>query len=331
MEHNHPPVSVIMPVLNEELHLEESVAAVTGQDYPGELQIALALGPSTDGTDAVAQRLRDADARILLVPNPSGRTPSGLNAALAATDHPIVVRVDGHALLPPDYIRTAVEVLARTGADNVGGVMAAIGTTDFERAVACAMRSRLGVGAAAFHTGGEEGPAPTVYLGAFTRQALERVGGYDEGYLRAQDWEMNHRIRSSGGLIWFTPDMRVTYRPRSSVRALARQYRHYGRWRRQIMRQHPGTVSARYLAPPTAVAGLAVTGAAAVIGAVSGHRRALWCLLPLGGYTAAVLVGGLAISRGEPAAVRIRVPVALATMHMCWGVGFITSTRDVQR
>lgn len=136
-----PPVAVIMPVLNEEQHLAEAVAAITGQDYPGELQIALALGPSTDATDEVAQRLRADDPRILLVPNPTGKTPAGLNAALAATTHPIVVRVDGHALLPADYISTAVEVLQRTGADNVGGVMAAEGVTDFERAVACAMRS----------------------------------------------------------------------------------------------------------------------------------------------------------------------------------------------
>lgn len=195
----YPPVAVIMPVLNEERHLAEAVAAIAAQDYPGELQIALALGPSTDRTDEVASVLHTEDPRVRLVPNPTGKTPAGLNAALAATDAPIVVRVDGHALLPPDYVRAAVAVLERTDADNVGGVMAAEGSTDFERAVACAMRSRLGVGSASFHTGGQEGPALTVYLGAFKRSALERVGGYDEAYVRAQDWEMNHRIRQTGG------------------------------------------------------------------------------------------------------------------------------------
>jgi succinoglycan biosynthesis protein ExoA len=331
MDASLPAVSVIMPVLNEQRHLEESVAAIAQQDYPGDVQIALALGPSTDGTDDVARRLQRADPRIVLVPNPTGKTPAGLNAALAATDHPVVVRVDGHALLPPDYIRTAVEVLQRTGADNVGGVMAAQGTTHFEKAVACAMRSRLGVGAASFHTGGQEGPAPTVYLGAFRREALERVGGYDEAYVRAQDWEMNHRIRQTGGLVWFTPDMQVTYRPRATVRALARQYMHYGRWRREIMRQHPSTVSARYLAPPAAVAGLLISSAAAGIGAMTGHRRALWALLPVAGYAGSVLVGGLVIGAGEGPQVQVRVPVALATMHMSWGFGFLTSPADLRR
>lgn len=319
-----------MPVLNEQMHLAESVAAITAQDYPGELQIALALGPSTDDTDAVASALRAMDPRIILVPNPTGKTPAGLNAALAATDSPIVVRVDGHALLPPDYVRIAVEVLNRTGADNVGGVMAAQGTTDFERAVACAMRSRLGVGAAAFHTGGQEGPALTVYLGAFKREALERVGGYDEAYVRAQDWEMNHRIRQSGGQVWFTPGMQVTYRPRASVKALAKQYLHYGRWRREIMRQHPETVSVRYLAAPTAVVAIGVGVSLAGVVVLTRRRYAWLGLLPAVGYAAGVALGGLAISTQESAPVRARVPIALATMHMSWGVGFLSSPRDLR-
>ncbi len=330
MNDTWPPVAVIMPVLNEELHLDQAVGAITAQDYPGELQIALALGPSTDATDDLARSLQAQDPRIVLVENPTGKTPAGLNAALAATTHPIVVRVDGHALLPPDYISTAVEVLQRTGADNVGGVMAAEGTTDFEKAVACAMRSPLGVGAASFHTGGQEGPALTVYLGAFRRDALERVGGYDEAYVRAQDWEMNHRIRESGGKIWFTPHMQVTYRPRPTVKALAKQYLHYGRWRREIMRQHPETVSARYLAPPVTVMVIAAGLAAAAAGTLAGQRRAWLGAVPAAGYLSAVTAGGLAIGAGQPAPVRVRVPVALVTMHMSWGVGFLTSPGDLR-
>ncbi|HPE12334.1 MAG: glycosyltransferase family 2 protein [Actinobacteria bacterium] len=326
----YPPVAVIMPVLNEERHLAEAVAAIAAQDYPGELQIALALGPSTDRTDEVASVLHTEDPRVRLVPNPTGKTPAGLNAALAATDAPIVVRVDGHALLPPDYVRAAVAVLERTDADNVGGVMAAEGSTDFERAVACAMRSRLGVGSASFHTGGQEGPALTVYLGAFKRSALERVGGYDEAYVRAQDWEMNHRIRQTGGLVWFTPAMQVTYRPRSTVKALAKQYLHYGRWRREIMRQHRETVSLRYLAAPVAVAVITSGLAGATAARIAGSRWAWLGLVPAAAYVAGTGVGGAAISTHESARVRRRVPIALATMHMSWGVGFLTSPKDLR-
>lgn len=225
-----PGVSVVMPVLNEERHLRAAVDGVLGQDYPGEVEVVLAIGPSRDRTDEVAQELA-SDPRVRVIDNPEGHTPHALNAAIHAARHDILVRVDGHSVLPTDYVRTAVTVLEDTGADNVGGLMAAEGTTNMERAVACAMSSRLGVGSALFHTGGDAGPAETVYLGVFRRSALDRVGGYDETFHRAQDWEMNHRIRETGGVVWFTPHLQVAYRPRSSFAALARQYFSTGSWR----------------------------------------------------------------------------------------------------
>ena len=276
-----PGVSVVVPVLDEEAHLRAAVSTVLGQDYPGDLEVVLALGPSRDRTDEIAAELAAADDRVRLVQNPSGATGTGLNLALAASRHEVVVRLDGHALVPADYVRVAVETLRRTGADNVGGLMAAEGVTDFQRAVAAAMTSPFGVGQASFHTGGEEGPALTVYLGAFRREVLDRLGGYDESFLRAQDWELNHRIRSSGGVVWFTPRLTVSYRPRSSVRALARQYRDYGRWRRVVMREHEGTASLRYLAPPAAVVAVTVGTVVGLAGwrpgsAGSGGLRR-WC------------------------------------------------------
>lgn len=312
-----------MPVLNEEEHLASAVSTVLGQDYDGPLEVVLALGPSTDRTDEVAAGLAAGDSRVRVVQNPTGATGAGLNRAVAAAQHDVVVRLDGHALVPGTYVRTAVETLERTGADNVGGVMAAEGVTDFQRAVACAMTSRLGVGQASFHVGGEEGPAPTVYLGAFRRSVLEKLGGYDETFLRAQDWELNHRIRDSGGLVWFTPAMTVTYRPRSTLRALATQYADYGRWRRVIMREHQGTASARYLAPPAAVLAVA---AGTVLG-VAGWRPAL--VAPLG-YAAAVLAGSAVVGRDLPPRAQAWLPVVLATMHGAWGVGFLSSSRSLR-
>ncbi len=128
-----PPVSVIMPVLNEEQHLADAVAGVLAQEYPGELELVLALGPSRDRTDEIAAGLATADDRIRLVENPSGRTPDALNAAIKAARHDLLVRADGHGVLSPGYIRLAVDELRRTGAANVGGIMRAEGETDFER------------------------------------------------------------------------------------------------------------------------------------------------------------------------------------------------------
>ena len=165
-----------MPVLDEERHLAESVAGVLAQDHP--MEIILAVGPSKDGTERIARELAASDDRITVVENPTGTTPDALNLAIAASRHDIIVRVDAHGQLAPDYIDKAVELLERTGAANVGGHMAARGTTPFEEAVAVAYASPVGLGGGSFHlANSKEGPADTVFLGVFRRDALQAVGG----------------------------------------------------------------------------------------------------------------------------------------------------------
>ena len=322
-----PAVAVVMPVLNEANYLKAAVAAILRQEYPGQIQVVLALGPSTDGTDLVAQDLAIADPRIIIVTNASGRTPDGLNAALAATNQEIVVRVDAHSELSDGYIRLAVETLQRTGADNVGGVMGAVGVTKFEVAVAAAMTSPLGVGSVSFHTGGKEGPADTVYLGVFKRSALVRVGGYDPAFTRAQDWEMNYRIRATGGTVWFNPNLFVTYRPRNNIRALAKQYFEYGSWRHEVMRRHPETkrtISAlRYYAPPLAVTLIVIGKILGSIGFLM-HNFLIWGYLAPFGYLALTLLSSLSLVKRARSGAKW-LPIVLMTMQMSWGIGFLTS------
>ena len=332
----YPPVSVVMPVRNEERHLAQSVRHVLSQDYPGEFELVLAVGPSADRTEQIAAELAAAEPRLTVVPNPTGQIPAALNIAFRAARHAVIARVDGHAMLPPGYLTTAVRTLAETGAADVGGVMAAEGETPFQQAVAWAMTSKAGVGSAAFHTGGGAGAALSVYLGVYQRAAIEQAGGWDEGMLRAEDWELNHRIRAGGGVIWFTPDLRVTYRPRASVRTLASQYFHYGRWRRVIVREHPETASFRYLAPPGAAALVAVSLAEGLVGLaaiVVGAGPKWWIVgfaVPVI-YAAGVTAAGFLLSRKLPAKVRLRIPLALGTMHMAWGTGFLASPRKLHR
>ncbi len=329
-----PAVSAVMPVRDEEKHLAESVRQVLAQDYPGGLELILAVGPSRDRTEPIARQIAAADDRVTVVPNPSGKISSAMNAAIKAARHGVITRIDGHAMLPAGYLRTAVLTLIETGAADVGGVMAAEGVTPFQQAVAWAMTSPAGVGAAANHTGGEAGPADTVYLGVYRREAIEKAGGYDETMLVAEDWELNYRIRAGGGLIWFTPELQVTYRPRANLRTLARQHFRYGRWRRVVARRYPETVNPRYLAAPAAAAlnGLGcVLGAAGLAGIAAQappfvRYMALGLVIPaiyLAGVTAVAAV----FARDLPTAVRARVPVVLAAMHMCWGAGFVTSPR----
>ncbi|MCR6648018.1 MAG: glycosyltransferase family 2 protein [Cellulomonas sp.] len=318
-----PPVSVFLTVREEERHLTAAIEQVLDQDYPGELEIVVAVGPSHDRTREIADELAAGDSRVRVLDNPTGLTPAGLNIAIAAARHDVLVRVDGHSEIERDYVRVAVEALLETGAANVGGLMVPVGTTPFEEAVARAMSSRLGIGAASFHTGGQAGPAPTVYLGVFRRDALERVGGYDEHFVRAQDWELNHRLRENGDVVWFDPRLAVTYRPRGDVRSLARQFFRSGQWRRQVMRHHPETAGVRYLTPPAAVVGIAGGAVLGLVGATVGPTWLVAGAVVPAAYAVGVLAGSVVVGRGMSPAARLRLPAAIATMHVAWGSGFL--------
>ena len=315
-----PSVTVILPILNEEADLANCISAILQQDYAGEIEIILALGPSKDNTNQIARNLAAADKRIKLVNNPTGQTAKGLNLAIAESSFEIICRIDGHSEISNSYLKTAVSIMQEKGAVNVGGLMHADGQSGLQRTIAQAMRSKLGVGASKFHTGGKAGPSDTVYLGTFKKSAILAAGGFDERYIRAQDWELNHRMRAQGGLIWFDPRLVVTYRPRKSLSKLAKQYFQYGRWRRVISRQHPKTTNFRYLAPPVA---LVIN----LLSLVFGVLVAKIFFLPVLIYMTILIIGGLFIGRNI--ADKLLMPIVFATMHLSWGAGFITSQKKL--
>ncbi|MEY4081779.1 MAG: hypothetical protein RLZZ389_46 [Actinomycetota bacterium] len=313
-------ISVILPVLNEEKYLADSVNSILSQEFSGLIEVILAVGPSQDATLQIAQALQAKDSRVVVVDNPTGKTAAGLNRAIAASKYSIIVRVDGHSQLPKNYCELAFNLLSETGAVNVGGVMAAEGITLFQRTVARAMRSPLGVGASRFHTGGGAGASDTVYLGCFRKEAILEVGGFDERFTRAQDWELNFRLREMGGLIYFDPRLTVTYRPRSTVKALAKQYFEYGRWRRVVSRRHQGTINYRYLAPPFTVV---ATTLSLLLGAIASPLF----LIPALVYSVFILGASLII--GKSAGEVLCLPTILLTMHISWGLGFLTSPNSL--
>jgi glycosyltransferase involved in cell wall biosynthesis len=313
-------ISVILPVLNEEKYLADSVSAILNQKFDGPLEVILAVGPSQDKTMEIARNLASLDTRVVVIENPTGRTAAGLNLAIAASSYSIILRVDGHANIPDNYCQIAYEVLKETGAVNVGGIMDANGKTVFEKSVARAMRSPLGVGASRFHTGGTPGEVDTVYLGVFRKEALLAAGGFDERFIRAQDWELNFRLRQMGGVIYFDPRLIVSYRPRSTLNALARQYFQYGRWRRVVSRLHQGTINYRYLAPPFTVI-------ATLISLISGWLITPVLFLPAIIYGVFILFASVLI--GKSLIEILCLPAILLTMHISWGIGFLTSPNSL--
>ena len=320
-------ISYVMPVLNDVSHVREAVESILAQDYAGPVEVLIALGPSIDGTGELVADLAARDARVRVLDNEVGSTPAGLNIGIRAARYPVVVRVDSHSMLPADYARVAVGVLERTGADNVGGIMDARGETAFEQAVALAYTTKVGLGGSAFHVGGTAGPAETVYLGVFRRSAIERVGLFDETIKRGQDWELNRRLRQTGGTVWFTPELAVTYRPRSTLERLARQMFSTGLWRGELARRYPAANGIRYFVPPLMVLGVALGALAGVAGLVQLVLGvAPWLLLGFvvpAAYLGFVVAATLAYARARGPAVAWRFLVVLPCIHVSWGVGFV--------
>jgi glycosyltransferase involved in cell wall biosynthesis len=311
---NRPTVSVILPVLNEAEHLEAAVGSVLAQEFAGQLEILLALGPSKDNTNEIAKALAKADPRIRLVENTAGLTTTGMNLCIKQAKADIIIRVDAHSELAPGYIKRGVELLAETGADELGGIMLARGRSAFQQAVAWAYSSRFGIGGAAYHVGGSAGEAESAYLGIFRADALTRVGGYDESIIRGEDWDLAQRIKATGGLVWFSPELTVTYWPRGRFEKLIKQFWSTGVWRGDLTKRNLAAASKRYFAPPVLVAVVVAGLLAAVFGLVLG-------ILPLAGYLAAV--AALAVTAANLSLkARVALLIVLPSIHFAWGLGF---------
>ena len=245
-----PKVAVVIPAKNAEKTLEKAFVSVLNQKTEEQIEVCIAVAPSEDSTLDVAKRIELDNENVTLVENPSGKTPAGLNLAIKNTQAPVIVRLDAHAELEEEYISTALETLKKTGAANVGGRQNPVGATPFEKAVGLAISSRFGAGDARFRTGGEEGEVDTVYLGVFDRNSIENVGLFNESLIRNQDAELNWRLRETGKKIWFQPELIASYKPRSTLKELAKQYYDYGKWRRHVVSIHPRSIKLRQLIPP---------------------------------------------------------------------------------
>jgi glycosyltransferase involved in cell wall biosynthesis len=317
-----PGVSYVMPVLNEVEHIEAAIDSLTAQDYRGDYEILPALGPSVDGTTEVIRAMAKADPHLRAIPNELGSTPGGLNAAIRAAKHDIIIRVDAHSVLPTDYTRIAVATLLDTGADNVGGVMKAEGTTPFQKAVARAYGSPEGLGGTQHHVGGKAGPAETAYLGVFQKHRLLEVGLFDEEIKRGQDWELNRRLRATGGTVWFTPELKVVYRPRASLRKLIRQFVATGIWRGELARRFRSANGIRYFVPPLAVLGILVGTVLGIVGLAVGPPWLLLGFVVPAVYLLFVIAASVIAAR-DGIRTGLWYLVVLPCIHFGWGIGFV--------
>jgi glycosyltransferase involved in cell wall biosynthesis len=311
-----PRVSVVIPMRNEAAHIGKCIDSVLAQDYPADrLEIIIVDG---DSDDRSAEVLAAYGTRLRVLHNPSRIVPTAMNIGIRDAGGEIIARVDAHTLLAADYIRTGVETLQRTGADNVGGPMHAVGGGRFGDAVARAMASRFGIGAY-FHFATEDREVDTVYMGMYPRAVFERIGLFDEELVRNQDDELNYRLRKAGGRIFITTRMRSRYQNRQSLKTLARQFFQYGLWKIRVLQKHPRQMSLRQFVPPLFVLSLVVSGLL-----VPWLRPARWLWVAIiAGYASALAAVSAGVARRHRWRDLLLLVVAFATMHVSWGSGFL--------
>jgi glycosyltransferase involved in cell wall biosynthesis len=313
-------VTVIMPIRNEAAFIERSLGAVLAQDYPADLlEVLVVDGMSDDGTRDTVVPMLERRPKSRLLDNPERIVPTAMNIGLAEATGDVIVRVDGHAVVEPDYVSQCIQVLDEKRADCVGGSIRTVSTTATAQAIAEAMGSPFGVGDARFRTTHDRSMwVDTLAFGAYKREVFDRVGLFDEELVRNQDDEFNYRLRAAGGRIWLDPRIRSTYYARSTFRSLWRQYYQYGYWKVRVFQKVPGSAQLRHWVPP--LFALAVLGG--LLGAV---------LIPvlrvpyLGGlfvYTMANLVSSALVAARRGWRHLLRLPFVFATLHLSYGLGF---------
>jgi succinoglycan biosynthesis protein ExoA len=318
---NLPLVTVVLPIRNEADAIARGLEAILAQDYPSDrLEVLVADGMSTDGTRAIVESLRSRHPRLRLIDNPRGIVPTGLNAAIQQAAGEIIVRVDGHTEIAPDYVRQCVAELQRSGAENVGGRMTAVASGAFGQAVALATSSPFGVGGARFHYSDREEWVDTVYMGAWRREVFDRFGLFDEELVRDQDDEFNYRVRSRGGRILLSPRIRSRYTVRSTPHSLWRQYFQYGYWKVRVMQKHPGQMRPRHFAPPLFAASWIAVPLLAVVSPLG--RVGLGLLA--GSYLVANLASSIALAGANGWRHLRYLPSVFAILHLSYGLGFLT-------
>lgn len=310
-------VSVIVPCRNEVEHIDALLESIVGQqiDASQELEVLVADGMSDDGTREKLDRWSRSWPLLNVFDNPGLSVSSGLNLAVARARGEIIIRLDVHTKYDPHYVAECVRALRETGATCVGGPWRAVRASGWQGAIAQAFQSRLGSGGALSRRVDYSGPADTVYLGAWRREDLVRLGGFDERLIRNQDDELNLRILTSGGKVWQSAAIRSYYAPRSSLRGLFSQFFQYGYWKIPVILKHGWPASPRHLAPFV----LVLTMTLLVLLAFTGPLMAVLAALFLAAYGLAV--GAAAWSAGEPGS-RAAVAAALACMHLGYGLGF---------
>lgn len=323
-----PRVSIVIPCRNEEGYIAACLDSILAGDYPDDrLEVLVADGQSTDGTRRILMTYAAEHPSIVLLDNPSGTTPAALNRAIRRATGDIVVRMDAHVLYPSDYVRSLVEGLEESGADNVGGVLETVPSEDTPqaRAIAIGMSHPFGVGNSYFRTGvSERREVDTVPFGCYRRSIFDRIGFFDEELIRNQDDEFNFRLIQRGGRVLLLPGVSCRYFARRSLSQLSRMFYQYGYFKPLVARKVGRVMTVRQLVPAILVGSLAASAALGLWLPAAAYGFGLIAAA----YAGFVLACAIKASRTEGLACAVALAAVFPTLHFSYGTGFLRGIYD---
>jgi len=318
-------VSIIIPCRNEVNHIKDCLDTILKQDYPSSLlEIIIIDGLSDDGTRELLNSYHN-QYRLTLLENPKKIVPTALNIGILNSHGNIIIRMDVHSLYATDYIRQCVDLLESTNADNVGGPAITISKSFIQQAIALAFKSPFGVGGAKFHRENYEGYVDTVTYGCYRRDIFEKIGLFDEELVRNQDDEFNLRLTRAGGKIWQSPLIRSWYYPRSSLKALFKQYMQYGYWKVRVIQKHRRPASIRHIIPGTFVSSLLFSGLLALF---LKPFRLIFILIALSYLLVNLVATTITCHKRSDWRYIPLMPIVFFIYHFSYGYGFIRGVID---
>lgn len=313
--------SIISPIRDEEEYIAECLTSLVNQDYDkNKYEILIVDGISTDATRIIVKEFESKHNNIKLFDNPNKTVPYALNIGIAHAKGDVIVRVDGHAVVNRDYLKQCEKYLRQTEAECVGGIIENINTTYIGKAIALAMSSPFGVGNARFRTNGREGFVDCLAFGAYPREVFNSIGNFDTELTRCQDDDFNYRLRQFGGKIFFTPQIKSKYYPRSSLKKLWTQYFGYGLWKIRVLQKHFRRMQVRQFVPPTFVLSLLATA----ISGIFWKPAFFTFLFIIFMYLTAVLIVSLIISIKNGIRQIMILLIIFPAIHISYGLGFLT-------
>jgi len=253
-----PFVSLVIPTLNEEKYLEQTILSLLSNDYPlNKFEILIIDGLSKDNTVVIAQKLAKKFSNIKLMSNSKIYQSAALNMGIKESKGDFIIRADAHAIYDKNYIKSTINLLQKNEYANVGPVQVSTGSTLVEKAIAKAMNSKIGMGNAKYRLDKREVfEVKSVWLGAWKKETLIKINGFNENLPISEDFDLNYRLRRLGGKIAASNSIKALYLVRKSLTGLFKQFYKYGFWKIKFLIMHPKEFQLRWLAPPIFVCSL---------------------------------------------------------------------------